>query len=82
MGSGVSQAAQTGAGWIVGATIGGKITPLSPVGFYFARLWYYGELHPLIFATDALRRMAERSKYRSVLPAHRPSRELRYSRFG
>ena len=27
----------------------------SPIGFYFARLWYYEELYPLIFSTAALR---------------------------
>lgn len=26
----------------------------SPIGFYFARLWYYERLYPLIFATSAL----------------------------
>lgn len=27
----------------------------SPIGFYFAKLWYYEELYPLIFTTSTLR---------------------------
>ena len=26
----------------------------SPLGLYFARLWYYEELYPLIFALEGL----------------------------
>jgi squalene-hopene/tetraprenyl-beta-curcumene cyclase len=29
-------------------------TPAAPIGLYFARLWYYEKLYPLIFATSAL----------------------------
>ena len=33
----------------------------SPIGLYFARLWYFERLYPLIFSVDALRRVgAER----------------------
>ncbi len=28
--------------------------PASPIGLYFARLWYYEELYPLIFSLDGL----------------------------
>jgi squalene-hopene/tetraprenyl-beta-curcumene cyclase len=30
----------------------------SPIGFYFAKLWYYEELYPLVFAAGALGRVA------------------------
>jgi len=39
------------------ATTQGTRTPPSPIGFYFASLWYFEELYPLIFATAALRRV-------------------------
>jgi hypothetical protein len=26
----------------------------SPIGFYFAKLWYYEKLYPLIFTVSAL----------------------------
>jgi squalene-hopene/tetraprenyl-beta-curcumene cyclase len=45
-----------GAAWLVEATRNGEDTPPAPIGFYFARLWYYERLYPLIFAADALAR--------------------------
>jgi len=33
----------------------GNSTAASPIGFYFASLWYFEELYPLVFATAALR---------------------------
>jgi squalene-hopene/tetraprenyl-beta-curcumene cyclase len=32
----------------------GRVTPPAPIGLYFARLWYFESLYPLIFATAAL----------------------------
>lgn len=51
-----SQPAHAGASWIVSATRHGEDTPPFPCGFYFARLWYYEQLYPLIFPLQALRR--------------------------
>jgi squalene-hopene/tetraprenyl-beta-curcumene cyclase len=31
----------------------------SPIGFYFAKLWYFERLYPLIFTVAALRRAAQ-----------------------
>jgi squalene-hopene/tetraprenyl-beta-curcumene cyclase len=53
-----SAASARGAAWIIEATKGGQETPPSPIGFYFAKLWYYERLYPLIFAADALAREA------------------------
>lgn len=36
----------------------------SPIGFYFARLWYYESLYPLIFATSALGTAVSKLKQR------------------
>ena len=44
-----------GTQWLITATDEGRTTPPSPIGFYFARLWYYEELYPLIFALRGLR---------------------------
>ncbi len=41
------------------ATRNGTHFPPSPIGFYFANLWYYEKLYPLIFTVGAL------EKYRS-----------------
>ena len=43
-----------GADWLVANTDQGQFTTASPIGLYFARLWYCEELYPLIFALSAL----------------------------
>ncbi|MCB9383585.1 MAG: squalene--hopene cyclase [Bryobacterales bacterium] len=46
-------AVERGRDWLVEATDEGRRTPPSPIGFYFAKLWYFEELYPLIFALEA-----------------------------
>ena len=41
--------------WLIARVESGEWKTPSPIGFYFARLWYYEELYPLIFTTSALR---------------------------
>ncbi len=43
-----------GANWLIGQTERGASTPASPIGLYFAQLWYFEELYPLVFACAAL----------------------------
>ncbi|HTM51167.1 MAG TPA: prenyltransferase/squalene oxidase repeat-containing protein [Bryobacteraceae bacterium] len=45
-----------GVEWLLEKTRCGAVTEPSPIGFYFASLWYFEELYPLIFAAAALRR--------------------------
>lgn len=47
------QALERGIEWLIEATSQGTRTPVSPIGLYFARLWYFEELYPLIFAAGA-----------------------------
>jgi squalene-hopene/tetraprenyl-beta-curcumene cyclase len=47
-----------GVAWIVKATDSGRQIRPSPIGFYFARLWYFEKLYPLIFAVEALSRVS------------------------
>ena len=51
-------AACRGAQWLIASTDRGSSLPASPIGLYFARLWYFEELYPLIFALSALGRVA------------------------
>lgn len=51
-------ALQRGVSWLVEQTDGGTSFPPSPIGFYFAKLWYFEELYPLIFAVAAFQRAA------------------------
>lgn len=52
---------QRGVTWLVEAVETGRFRHASPVGFYFAKLWYYEKLYPLIFSVAALRAAAESS---------------------
>jgi squalene-hopene/tetraprenyl-beta-curcumene cyclase len=44
-----------GVEWLIAATDEGRAAPPSPIGLYFARLWYYEELYPVVFALAGLR---------------------------
>lgn len=46
-------ACERGASWLAAATAEPQIAA-APVGLYFARLWYYEELYPIVFALAAL----------------------------
>ena len=59
-GSVPSQSLANGLFWLLNQIDNGKLMEPSPIGFYFARLWYFEKLYPLIFAAAALRRAAER----------------------
>ena len=43
-----------GLNWLLEAVEGGRHRETSPIGFYFAKLWYYEGLYPLIYLTSAL----------------------------
>ena len=47
-----------GVDWLVSATGQGFRTEPSPIGFYFAKLWYFEDLYPLIFSLEALGHVA------------------------
>ncbi|MDO8543585.1 MAG: prenyltransferase/squalene oxidase repeat-containing protein [Opitutaceae bacterium] len=50
-------AIERGARWLVTAMESGQWRNSSPIGLYFAKLWYHERLYPLIFATAALQRL-------------------------
>jgi squalene-hopene/tetraprenyl-beta-curcumene cyclase len=52
--AGCGAAALRGARWLAAATDGGRVYEPSPIGFYFAKLWYHEALYPLIFTVAAL----------------------------
>jgi squalene-hopene/tetraprenyl-beta-curcumene cyclase len=45
--------------WLISATNAGSLFETCPIGFYFAKLWYFERLYPIIFATSALRHAVE-----------------------
>ena len=49
-------ASNRGVDWLVARVESGAWLEPAPIGFYFAKLWYYERLYPLIFTVGALRR--------------------------
>lgn len=56
----VQHALARGVAWLVEHTDCGRTFPPAPIGFYFAKLWYYEKLYPLIFTVAALARVCRR----------------------
>ena len=53
----VRQAVERGTEWLLKHTDGGTRFEPAPIGFYFAALWYYERLYPMIFTLSALERV-------------------------
>ena len=51
-------AVESGGRWLTARVLSGAWREPSPIGFYFAKLWYSERLYPLIFATGALGKVA------------------------
>jgi squalene-hopene/tetraprenyl-beta-curcumene cyclase len=51
-------AIEKGIGSLIDQTHGGTHFPPAPIGFYFARLWYFEDLYPLIFSVAAFERVS------------------------
>jgi squalene-hopene/tetraprenyl-beta-curcumene cyclase len=56
-----AEAVDRGVRWLVEATRRGEETTPSPIGLYFAKLWYFEELYPLAFSIGALAAVRTRS---------------------
>lgn len=64
---------EKGVEWLVSAVEADRHKENSPIGFYFAKLWYYERLYPLTFTVSALGQAC-----RNQLPAaERPATALR-----
>ena len=50
-------ATDRGAAWLAARVLSGAWREPAPIGFYFAKLWYYERLYPLIWAVGALGRV-------------------------
>jgi squalene-hopene/tetraprenyl-beta-curcumene cyclase len=49
-----SRAIERGAAWLIAATDDGHGGEPSPIGLYFARLWYFERLYPIVFGLGGL----------------------------
>jgi squalene-hopene/tetraprenyl-beta-curcumene cyclase len=54
--SAYDQHVERGLAWLIDAVDSGRFRQASPIGFYFAKLWYYEALYPVIFTVAALGR--------------------------
>lgn len=43
-----------GTNWLIMQTQHGRQFPNSPIGFYFAKLWYFEQLYPIVYTVAAL----------------------------
>jgi squalene-hopene/tetraprenyl-beta-curcumene cyclase len=57
MAKSLRSAVDRGTGWLIERTDGGRRFDPAPIGLYFAKLWYYERLYPMIFAVSALRQV-------------------------
>ncbi len=48
-----------GVEWLIARVEDGTWTTPTPIGFYFAKLWYYEALYPVVWTVAALRRAAQ-----------------------
>lgn len=56
------QSVERGLEWLVTAVERGDHRNAAPIGFYFAKLWYYEKLYPIIFTASALGRACQQLK--------------------
>lgn len=72
-GPGAEPAVNNGLRWLVQQVESGGLDQPTPIGFYFAKLWYFERLYPLIFAVAALgrarRKLSDRQKSAYQEPA-------------
>ena len=52
----VDTAISLGLSWLIARVEDGRFREPAPIGFYFAKLWYFEALYPLIFTVAALRK--------------------------
>jgi squalene-hopene/tetraprenyl-beta-curcumene cyclase len=55
---GIASAISRGVSWLIQHTDRGRNFEPSPIGFYFAKLWYWEQLYPLIWTVGALEQVA------------------------
>ena len=63
-----AEACQRGLEWLLARIDSGTFQEPAPIGLYFAKLWYFERLYPIIFATSALARAVERANPQNDRP--------------
>jgi squalene-hopene/tetraprenyl-beta-curcumene cyclase len=55
-----------GIAWLVEQIENGGLAKSAPIGFYFAKLWYFEKLYPIIFSVSALGRVRTKLRERGA----------------
>jgi squalene-hopene/tetraprenyl-beta-curcumene cyclase len=58
-----ASAVNNGLAWLVQRVESGGLADPTPIGFYFAKLWYFEKLYPIIFSVAALGRARRQRAY-------------------
>ena len=61
--SGLLPALEAGGRWLIERVEDATWTEPAPIGFYFAKLWYFERLYPQIFTVGALNRLHQRGLF-------------------
>jgi squalene-hopene/tetraprenyl-beta-curcumene cyclase len=64
-GTSAEAAVERGLAWLIERIEGGGLTQPTPIGFYFAKLWYFEKLYPIIFSVAALGRARREERFRN-----------------
>jgi squalene-hopene/tetraprenyl-beta-curcumene cyclase len=68
-----SPAVNKGLSWLVEQVENGGLQRPAPIGFYFAKLWYFEKLYPIIFTVAALGRALRSQEWEvAQRPEHPP----------
>lgn len=51
-----SETIEKGLNWLLNQVENGTYSESTPIGFYFAKLWYFEQLYPVVFCVSALHR--------------------------
>ncbi|MEX2671365.1 MAG: prenyltransferase/squalene oxidase repeat-containing protein [Phycisphaeraceae bacterium] len=65
-----------GTNWLMERTEAGTRFDASPIGFYFAKLWYYESLYPVVWTVAAFERVGAYLASRKVAPTLRVAGEI------
>jgi squalene-hopene/tetraprenyl-beta-curcumene cyclase len=60
--AGAEEAVMRGLQWLVERVEDNSFLDASPIGFYFAKLWYFEQLYPVIFTVGALGRALNQNR--------------------
>ena len=67
-----------GINWLMNAVESGDLRKPQPIGFYFAKLWYYDDLYPVIFTVSTLHSACLSDYNSSVPPADAEIASVKY----